>query len=112
MELDGVEEPDQAAALGGGRSHRLLRLDHECGTIEEGKCADILVVDGDPLADIKILQDRSKLSLVMANGKVMVNTLGLKQELTQIPDFLMDIEHIQNAKAAVPTMPTAAEVQH
>jgi hypothetical protein len=24
----------------------------------------------------------------------------------------MDIEHIQNAKAAVPSMPTAAEVQH
>ena len=31
-----------------------------CGTIEEGKCADMLVVDGDPLADIAILQDRSQ----------------------------------------------------
>jgi imidazolonepropionase-like amidohydrolase len=90
----------------------LLRLEHECGTIEQGKCADILVVDGDPLADIAILQDRSKLAVVMANGKVMVNTLGLSQELTHIPDYLMDIEHIQNAKAAVPSMPTAAEVQH
>jgi hypothetical protein len=50
--------------------------------------------------------------MVMANGKVMVNTLGLAQELTHIPGYLMDIEHIQNAKAAVPSMPTAAEVQH
>jgi imidazolonepropionase-like amidohydrolase len=90
----------------------LLRLEHECGTIEEGKCADILVVDGDPLADIAILQDRTKLAMVMANGKVMVNALGLPQELTHIPDYLMDIEHIQNAKSAVPSMPTAAEVQH
>ena len=82
------------------------------GTIEEGKCADILVVDGDPLEDIAILQDRSKLAMVMKDGKVMVNSLGLPQELTHIPDFMMDIEHIQNAKSAAPTMPTAAEVQH
>ena len=34
----------------------------ETGTIEEGKYADLLVVDGDPLADIAILQDRSKLA--------------------------------------------------
>ena len=47
------------------------------GTIEEGKYADLLVVDGDPLEDIAILQDRSKLALVMKDGKVMVNTLGL-----------------------------------
>ena len=50
--------------------------------------------------------------MVMKDGKVMVNSLGLPQELTRIPDFMMDIEHIQNAKAAAPTMPTAAEVQH
>jgi len=67
---------------------------------------------GDPVADIAILQDRARLAMVMANGKVMVNTLGLTQELTDIPGYLMDIEHIQNANAAVPTMPTAAEVQH
>ena len=70
------------------------------------------MIDGDPLADITILQDRSRLAMVMANGKVMVNELGLEQELTRIPGHLMDIEHIQNSNAAVPTMPTAAEVQH
>jgi len=90
----------------------LLRLDYLCGTIEEGKCADILVVNGNPLDDIVILQDRSKLDLVMKDGKVYVNNLGLPQELPAIQDFTMDIEKIQNAKAAPPTMPTAAEVQH
>jgi imidazolonepropionase-like amidohydrolase len=30
------------------------------GTLREGSCADFLVVDGDPLADIRILQDRSR----------------------------------------------------
>ncbi len=63
-------------------------MEHLCGTVEEGKCADLLVVDGDPLADIAILQDRSKLALVMKDGKVMVNTLGLPQELHPIPDFI------------------------
>jgi imidazolonepropionase-like amidohydrolase len=104
--------PMEAIVASTKHGAELLRLEHECGTIEEGKCADILVVDGDPLEDIAILQDRARLAMVMANGKVMVNTLGLAQELTDIPGYLMDIEHIQNANAAVPTMPTAAEVQH
>ena len=34
------------------------------GTLEAGSKADILIVDGDPLADISILQDRSKIQVV------------------------------------------------
>jgi imidazolonepropionase-like amidohydrolase len=30
--------------------------------------ADLLLVDGDPLADIEILQDRSALRLIMKDG--------------------------------------------
>ena len=104
--------PMEAIVAATKHGSELLRMEHLCGTVEEGKCADIIVVDGDPLQDIAILQDRSKLALVMKDGKVMVNSLGLPQELTSLPDFMMDIEHIQNARAAVQTMPTAAEVQH
>ena len=67
---------------------------------------------GDPLENIAIFQDRSKLALVMKDGKVYVNTLGLPQELRALPDYTMDIEVVQRAKAGIPTMPTAAEVQH
>jgi imidazolonepropionase-like amidohydrolase len=42
------------------------------GTIEPGKFADIIVVDGDPLADIKILQDKEKIKIVMLEGKVEI----------------------------------------
>lgn len=42
------------------------------GTIEPGKFADILVIDGDPLANIKILQDREKIKMVILEGKVEV----------------------------------------
>ena len=40
----------------------------ELGTIEEGKLADLLVVDGDPLSDIRCLQDAGKLLAVMKGG--------------------------------------------
>ncbi len=43
------------------------------GTIEPGKLADIIVVDGDPLADIKILQDKEKIRLVMLEGKIEID---------------------------------------
>ena len=38
------------------------------GTLEPGKYADVLVVDGDPLKDIRILQDKSKIRAVFKEG--------------------------------------------
>lgn len=39
------------------------------GAIEEGRLADILVFDGDPLADISQLQDRSRIRHIFLNGE-------------------------------------------
>lgn len=44
----------------------------DVGTIEPGKKADIIVVDGDPLEDISLLQDREKIEVVITEGKVQV----------------------------------------
>jgi imidazolonepropionase-like amidohydrolase len=104
--------PMEAIVAATKHGSELVRMEAETGTIEPGKFADLLVVDGDPLADIAILQDRAKLAMVMKDGVVMVNTLGMPQELQPLPDFTMDIEWIQRAKAGIDTMPTAAEVQH
>jgi len=52
-----------------------LKMGDKLGTIEKGKLADIVVVDGNPLADIKVLQDKAKISLVMKEGSVYVNRL-------------------------------------
>jgi imidazolonepropionase-like amidohydrolase len=90
----------------------LMRTPDETGTVEVGKLADLLIVDGDPLENIAVLQDRSRLAMVMKDGNVMVNTLGLPQELQPLPDFTMEIERIQQAKALTDPMPSAAEVQH
>ncbi len=43
-------------------------MDMELGTIEPGKLADILLIDGDPLSDITILQDKTKMPIVMKGG--------------------------------------------
>ncbi len=40
----------------------------EVGTIEPGKLADLIIVDGDPLDDIGLLRDRSRLKDVYRSG--------------------------------------------
>ena len=40
----------------------------EIGTIEAGKAADLVVVNGNPLADISILRDARCIEMVMKRG--------------------------------------------
>jgi imidazolonepropionase-like amidohydrolase len=47
----------------------LLGIGAETGTIEPGKRADLLVVDGDPLADIAVLQDPDHLMAIVKAGE-------------------------------------------
>jgi imidazolonepropionase-like amidohydrolase len=47
----------------------LLGMKDDLGTIESGKLADLLVVNGDPSADITVLQDRANLHVIMKGGK-------------------------------------------
>jgi imidazolonepropionase-like amidohydrolase len=47
----------------------------EFGTLAAGKLADLLVVDGDVLQDIHILEDRSRFIAVMQGGVVKAGQL-------------------------------------
>jgi imidazolonepropionase-like amidohydrolase len=40
----------------------------ELGLVRPGALADLLLVDGDPLADIAILQDRGAIRMIMKDG--------------------------------------------
>lgn len=55
-------------ALATDLNHTLLWLADEIGTLEAGKCADIISVDGDPLEDISAL---SRVRMVMRGGCVV-----------------------------------------
>ena len=41
------------------------------GTLEEGKFADVLVVNGDPLKDITVIQDKSRIEVIMQGGEII-----------------------------------------
>ena len=60
--------PLEAIETSTRRSAECMRIDGEVGTIQAGKRADLLVIDGDPLADISMLRRRESLALVMQNG--------------------------------------------
>jgi imidazolonepropionase-like amidohydrolase len=53
-----------ATRLGG----EIMGLPGELGLVKPGALADLLLVDGDPLADIAILQDRGALRMIMKDG--------------------------------------------
>jgi imidazolonepropionase-like amidohydrolase len=48
---------------------KIMMRPHELGMIKEGYLADLLLVDGDPLADIGVLQKADRLLAVMKDGE-------------------------------------------
>ena len=44
-------------------------MDDKLGTIAAGKYADLLVVDGDPAADIRVLADPKNIKVIMKDGQ-------------------------------------------
>lgn len=61
--------PAEAIKAATVNAAELLGVDKETGTIEVGKAADIIAVDGDPLTDVKVLK---AMKFVMARGTVVV----------------------------------------
>ena len=58
----------------------LFGLSDYIGTVEEGKQADLIVVDGDSLADISLLADASRVRMVMKGGEVVKDLDGASAE--------------------------------
>jgi imidazolonepropionase-like amidohydrolase len=55
---------------------QILRLVGKVGTLQPGAWADLIVVDGDPLQDLALLEDQGKhLSVIMKAGKLHKNRL-------------------------------------
>lgn len=63
-----------AATMLGGKIMDIPNL----GLIKEGYLADILLVDGDPISDITVLQDVDKIFMVMKDGQFCKDTKKLQ----------------------------------
>lgn len=75
--------PAEVLAMATGTNAELLAMSGprnpypgKLGVVEEGALADLLLVDGDPLANIKLIEDPAKnFVVIMKDGKVYKNTL-------------------------------------
>jgi imidazolonepropionase-like amidohydrolase len=68
--------PMEAIVAATKTASEACRVDDKVGTLEVGKAADLLVVNGDPLSDISLLQDQSRLLLIMKDGQVCVDKMS------------------------------------
>ncbi|TFG96729.1 amidohydrolase family protein [Candidatus Thorarchaeota archaeon] len=50
-----------------------LGLIDQIGTVESGKLADILVINGNPLEDIRLLQNSDAIRMIIKNGDIVVD---------------------------------------
>ena len=60
--------PMQALRAATSQAAECLGLEQEIGTIEKGKWADLVLVDGDPLRDVRVLQDARRIRQVLKGG--------------------------------------------
>jgi imidazolonepropionase-like amidohydrolase len=49
----------------------LLRIENETGTVEEGKRADLILLDADPLADPSVFGEPEHVRLVVLAGEIV-----------------------------------------
>ena len=101
QELAGLVEagltPQQALRTATVNPAMLFNMNEQLGSIEQGKLADLLLLDGDPLMDIT---NTTKIAAVVVNGKLI--DAALRQKM------LADFEAVLKEAAATRAKATAA----
>jgi imidazolonepropionase-like amidohydrolase len=63
--------PMEAIVCATKTNSEVLGLENDIGTLEDGKLADIIIVEGDPLSDISVLRDKKKIAGVYIGGETV-----------------------------------------
>jgi imidazolonepropionase-like amidohydrolase len=58
----------------------LMGMENEVGQVRAGLCADLLILDGDPLADIRLFQDQDKIVGVIKGGRFAKRANALSRD--------------------------------
>ena len=61
--------PMEAIQAGTRLGGEIMGMGNELGLVREGYLADLLLVDGDPSLDVRVLQDRARLLAIMKDGR-------------------------------------------
>jgi imidazolonepropionase-like amidohydrolase len=61
--------PNEALVCATRYGAELMAMGHEAGQVREGFLADLLLVDGDPVADVRLLQRRESLVAILKGGE-------------------------------------------
>jgi imidazolonepropionase-like amidohydrolase len=59
-------------------SARSLGVEEQFGSIESGKAADLVILDGDPLEDFRLIG--SRVAALFMDGQLVINNCGLEVE--------------------------------
>ena len=65
-----------ATKLGG----EIMGMGGELGLVKPGYIADLLLIDGDPTKDVRILQDKNRIAMIMQGGKLYKAPSGMPAE--------------------------------
>jgi imidazolonepropionase-like amidohydrolase len=53
-------------------SSETMMMENKIGTLERGKLADLVVVNGNPLENIKMLQEQNRIGMVLKGGEIVI----------------------------------------
>ncbi len=71
LELKGQVMPPMEVLLSATRVNaEIFRMERDIGTVEPGKYADLIVVKGNPLKDLRVFQNTDNVQLIMKGGRV------------------------------------------
>jgi len=95
--VDAGISPMQALVSATKWSAEFIRKDDQLGTVEPGKLADIVLLNGDPLSDIA---NTKKIDTVMKDGKVLDTSYHphFKNPLPRPPQFLPNRSQVVNLR--------------